>query len=264
VNTAILSPSGGSVGIGFAIPSNMVRKIVSELEQTGHVTRGYLGVEAQTVSPDIRKALKLPAEKEAGALVASVEPSSPAAKAGLQPGDVITSVDGKTIGNPRDLAVDIADVKPGTDTKIGFLRDGNAQTVTAAVTTLQATASADAGQTNGGKPAIGLALAPLTPETRQQFDLPAKTKGAVVADVQQGSAAERAGLRQGDVVVGVGTKPVTSPQEAVSAIREARENADTVALRVLRDGHTAFVAVQSPKAGTATPDQTPGGDDSEG
>ena len=263
VNTAILSPSGGSVGIGFAIPSDMVRKVVAELEQSGHVTRGYLGVETQKANAGIRNALKLPADKDVGALVAAVEPNSPAAKAGVQPGDVITSVDGRTVGTPRDLALDIAGLKPGSEAKIGLLRDGAAQTVTAEITTMKTTAAA--GPEKSGTPTIGLALAPLTPEARQQFDVPAKTKGAVVANVEQGSAAERAGLRTGDVLIGVGSKPVASPEDAVAAIRDARQGgADSVALRVLRDGRTAFVAVQAPKAGqapSAAPDAGPGEDD---
>jgi serine protease Do len=245
VNTAILSPSGGSVGIGFAIPSDMVRQVVAELEKDGHITRGYLGVETQTVSEEMRKALRLPSEKSAGALVASVEPDSPASKAGLQPGDVIVSVNGTAIGSPRDLALDIANIKPGADTKIGVLRDGSEQTVTADIATLKTSATASSGE-EGGQPAIGLALAPLTPDARQQFDVPARTKGAVVAEVTPGSAADQAGLRAGDVLVGVGAKAVTSPEDAVRAIRAARQGGDPVALRVWRDGHTAFVAVQPP------------------
>jgi serine protease Do len=263
VNSAIISPSGGSVGIGFAIPSDMVRKVVAEIEKDGHVTRGYLGVETQAVSADLRKALKLPEGK--GALIASVEPGTPAAKAGLQPGDVVTAVDGTAVTSPRDLALDIAAIKPGSDTKIELLRDGSQQSVTAQITLLTPTATASAEPGNGGKPSIGLALAPLTPEARQELDLPAKTKGAVVAEVQPGSPAEAAGLRQGDVLVGVGSKPVTSPEDAVGAIREARQNGDTVALRVMRDGHTSYVAVEAAKGqtapGTTTPDS---GDDDNG
>ena len=275
VNTAILSPSGGSIGIGFAIPSDMVRKVVAELQSTGTVTRGYLGVETQKVSSDIRKALKLPGDRDAGgkdgsapeggALVAGVEPNSPAAKAGLLPGDVITSVDGRAVSSPRDLALDVAGIKPGMDAKIGLLRDGKAQTVTASVTTMKATAAA--APEASGQPAIGLALMPLTPEARQQFDVPAKTKGVVVAEVAGGSAAERAGIRAGDVLLGVGAKAVTTPEDAVAAIRDARKSdADSVALRVLRDGRTAYVAVQPSKARDAAPSapQAPSEDDGEG
>lgn len=258
VNTAILSPSGGSIGIGFAIPSNTVRSVVADLEATGHVTRGYLGVETQPVTSDIASALSLPkaAAEHDGALVAAVEAGSPASKAGLQPGDVITAVDGKKVGTPRDLAVTVAQLKPGSHASLSLTRDGGSQTVSVDVATLAATQTASAGDGEGAgagqQPSIGLALAPVTPDVAGQLNLPAHTRGAVVARVDGGSAAEQAGLRQGDVIVGVGTHPVASPQEAVTAIHKA-EHGSEVALRVLRDGHSAFVAVTVPSAGAQPP-----------
>ena len=131
VNTAILSPSGGSIGIGFAIPSNTVKTVVAELEKTGHMTRGYLGVEAQSVAEAMSKALRL--KQSGGALVAGVQPDSPAARAGLEPGDVIASVNGDPVANPRDLALDVANLKPGTDAKIDLVRNGEHQTVAATI-----------------------------------------------------------------------------------------------------------------------------------
>ena len=256
VNTAILSPSGGSIGIGFAIPSNTVKTVVAELEKDGHVTRGYLGVTAQSITPAIAAALHLPKEKveRAGALVAEVEADSPAAKAGIQPGDIITGVEGKPIATPRDLAVDVAAVKPGDQAKIDLLRDGGNETVTAAIGSLPTEQTADAGS-NAEEPSahVGLALAPLSPDVRGQLDLPAHTRGALVEQVQPGSPADTAGLQQGDVIVGVGTEAVTSPQQAVRAIHDAVRSRHSVALRVLRDGHTEFVAIDMTK-----------GDDSEG
>jgi len=249
VNTAILSPSGGSVGIGFAIPSDTVKTVVAQLEKSGHVTRGYLGVEAQPVSPAMSSALQLPNDK--GALIASVRPDSPAANAGLQPGDVIEQVNGQAVGNPRDLAVDIAGVQPGQQAKLDIVRDGQHQTVTATVATLdqkQQTAS------NGGSGAesqqgIGLALAPLTPDVRNQLDLPDNAKGAVVAQVQPGSPADRAGMQEGDVIVGVGNKSVASPAQAAHDIRDTVKGGHAVALRILRNGQSAFVAVSPSMAG---------------
>ena len=244
VNTAILSPSGGSIGIGFAIPSNMVRSVVAQLEQSGHVTRGYLGVEAQPVSAEMATALNLPKSNpdKAGALIAAVEPESPAAKAGLKAGDVITSVDGKTVGNPRDLAMDVAGVKPGEQAKLDVLQDGSTKTVSVAMAALPA----DEGAGNGGPGAhegVGLALAPISPELRTQLGLPEHMKGAAVAEVAPGSPAEQAGLQAGDVILGVGTETVNSAEQAVHAIRAAAHKNTAVALRVFRDGHTAFVAV---------------------
>ena len=249
VNTAILSPSGGSIGIGFAIPSNTVKQIVAELETSGHVTRGYLGVTAQPVTPAMAAALRLPKEKagQSGALVAEVAPDSPAAKAGLKPGDVITAVEGKTVANPRDLAIDVAGVKPGSEAKIDLLRDGGSQTLTATVASMPMETANASGMADDASVHVGLALAPLTPDVRGQLNLPAHTNGALVEQVEPGSPAETAGLQQGDVIVGVGTHAITSPQQAVRAIHEAVGSTHSVALRILRDGHTEFVAIDMSK-----------------
>jgi serine protease Do len=252
VNTAILSPTGGSVGIGFAIPSNTVKTVVADIEKNGHVTRGFLGVEAQSVSPSMVAALKLPASNvpdKDGALVANVEPDSPASKAGLEPGDVITGVDGKTVTNPRDLAVDIAGVQPGEPAKLDIIRNGETKTLMASVTTLPGdNETADNSATQSQKENVGLALAPLSPDARQQLGLPSQVHGVVVAQVRPGSAAEAAGLQQGDVIEGVGTESVSTPTQAVHAIHEAVHNAHAVALRIYRDGHALFVAVDMNKA----------------
>ena len=131
MNTAILSPSGGSVGIGFAIPSDMIRTVVAQLEKTGHVTRGYIGVEAQQVSDTMAKAMHLSANS--GALLAGVQPDAPAAHAGLVPGDVITAVNGQSVKNPRDLAVDVAAVSPGDEAKLDVQHNGEAKTISVKV-----------------------------------------------------------------------------------------------------------------------------------
>ena len=252
VNTAILSPTGGSVGIGFAIPSDTVRTVVAQLEATGHVTRGYLGVEAQAVARGMSAALHLPKTGGAlpgqtpGALVATVQSDSPAAKAGLQPGDVIEQVDGKQVQNPRDLALDISAIKPGTDSHLSIVRDGHTQDVTVAVATMPNEQTADRGQ-NGGdagsQPEVGLALAPISPQMRDRFDLPTHTHGAIVAEVQAGSPADAAGIRAGDVLVGVNTRAVNSPDDAVEAIRGAAQGGKSMALRIMRNGHAGFVAL---------------------
>ncbi len=250
INTAILSPSGGSIGIGFAIPSDTVRTVVAQLESSGHVTRGYLGVEAQPVAANMAQALHIPNGANGmaqGALVATVQPDSPAAKAGLQPGDVIEQVDGKTVANPRDLAVAVAAVKPGDQVPLSIVRNGETQTVTATVTTMpnQNVASNGSGQDDSGQgtPRVGLALAPISPDMREQLGLPEHAHGAVVQQVTPGSPADGAGIQQGDVVVGVGNKPVGSPQAAIEAIQTATKGGHDVALRILRNGHAAFVAL---------------------
>ena len=242
VNSAILSPTGGSIGIGFAIPSNMVKTVVSQLETTGHVTRGYLGVASQPVSAQMARALQL--TDHDGALVASVVSDGPAAKAGVQPGDVIQSVNGEKVASPHDLAMTIANVKPGDTAKLDILRNGDQQTISVAVAQLPGDHTADAAGEAAPQGKVGVALAPLSPDMRAKLDLPQGTKGAVVAQVQPGSAAEAAGIQAGDVIVGVGSKAVTSPEEAVKAIHAASKAKDgALALRIIRDGQTAFVAV---------------------
>ena len=244
VNTAILSPTGGSIGIGFAIPSSLVKSVVNQLVADGHVTRGYLGVETQRLSGAIASGLGLDADTH-GALVAAIEPNSPAAKAGVRAGDVIQSINGGAVADPHVLAREVADLKPGDSAKITVLRDGSTTQLTANIAALpddQATQEASAGPSEHN---IGVALAPLSPELRDQLNLPENAKGAVVAEVRPGSPAQLAGLQEGDVVVGVGAKAVNNANDAASSIRAARHDGKAVALRVLRDGQPRFVAIPS-------------------
>jgi serine protease Do len=244
MNTAILSPTGGSVGIGFAIPSDEIRTVAAELQKDGKVVRGYVGVEAQMITPSTAQAMHL--KENGGALLAAIQPNSPAADAGLQPGDVIQAVNGTKVTNPKELALNVANIQPGEDAHLSVLRDGQAKDVTVKVGTLPNEQTA--GNDNQGDKAhqgkVGLALAPLSPDMREQLDVPEGTKGAVVQGVQPGSPAEAAGLQPGDVIVGVGTHTVTSPSEAVRAMRNALSGSDhALALRVIRNGQSVFVGV---------------------
>jgi len=245
MNTAIFSPSGGSVGIGFAIPSDMIRTVITQLEKDGHVTRGYIGVEAQQINPTTAQALHL--TDQSGALLAGVQPDSPAQRAGLQPGDVIRSLNGEAVKNPRDLAVHVAGVQPGETAKLEVVRDGQSKTVEVKVGELPGdqTASLNGGQQHGDHHArLGIGLAALTPDIRDQLNLPEGVRGAVVSEVQPGSPADQAGLQQGDVIVGVGTEAVHSPAEAAKALRAAENGSDhALALRILRNGEPAFVGL---------------------
>ena len=247
VNSAIISPSGGSVGIGFAIPSNTVKSVVAQLEKTGHVTRGYIGVQAQAVNAAMSGALHLPpgSSDDRGALVASVEQDGPAAHASLQPGDVIVGVNGHHVGNPRELAINVSEVVPGSHASLDVLRDGKKQTVDVTVGTLPGENGGRGGSSAGGQTqqGLGVALGPITPNVRQQLDLPDGMKGAVIGQVQPGSPAEQAGLQAGDVIVGVGDKAVGSAPEAQKAIRDQLKADQAVALRVVRNGESIFVAV---------------------
>ncbi len=268
VNTAIYSPSGGSIGIGFAIPSDVVRNVVDQLEKTGHVVRGYLGVTAQAVSPTMARALNLPAADrgaDAGALVASVQADSPAEKAGLKAGDVITTLNGQKIANPRELAIKVSGVVPGGRVTIAYLRNGEAQTAEAAVSNLanrESRPGGGGGGTGGGGGSIGVGLTALTPDLRQQLNVDDSTRGAVVRSVKPGSPADQAGIQPGDILVGVGNRTVAGPKDAVDAVHAALRKGD-VALRIVRNGQMLFVAV-APDTGSASSGSGDSGDGDNG
>jgi serine protease Do len=252
VNTAIFSPSGGSIGIGFAIPSNLVSSVVTQLEQNGHVERGFIGVSAQPVDPTMARALRL--TNAEGALVAEVQENGPAAHAGLKPGDVVTAVGDTAVRNPHDLARAVSSLRPGTQTAVTARRNGEDTQLSLKVVALpdQQTAAAEEGD-SAGQPRPGLGLALMTPDeaARNGLDLPRGTQGAVVAQVKPDSPAAEAGLQPGDVITAVGDHKVRNPDEAVKAIREAASGHDgAVALQLRRGGHTAFVAVQTPTTST--------------
>ncbi|MGE4481290.1 Do family serine endopeptidase [Acidocella sp.] len=252
VNTAILSPSGGSVGIGFSITSDMVKRVVTQLIAHGKVTRGFLGVSAQMVSPQMAQALKLPmANPNAdGALIAAVAPNSPASKAGLKPGDVIVAVNGQTVTDPGDLATDIANIDPTHKADISYVRAGQKKDVSVAVEEMPSNPDASFQQGGAGNQqtasqgALGITLAPLTPDLRSQLNLPTDATGAVIVNVKPNSLADEAGLQQGDLLVGVGPTDISSPDEAVAAIKAARKSgAGAVALRIVRQGQALFVGI---------------------
>jgi serine protease Do len=250
VNTAIYSPSGGSVGIGFAIPSSVVKQVVSQLEASGKVARGYVGVSAQTLSPAMATALHLPDTN--GALVAQVQPDSPAAAAGLEPGDVIIKIGQQTIKDPHDLARTVAAIRSGTTQDVVVHRNGQDKTISVTIAPLPG--QDEVRQASGGSEhgiQLGLTLAPLDQRIRESLNLQPGQKGVAVTRVQTGSPAEAAGLLAGDVLESVGGAPVTSPQQALGALRDAtREPGSAVALRVLREGQQAFVAM-----GTSLPSE---------
>ncbi|WP_428378226.1 Do family serine endopeptidase [Lichenicoccus sp.] len=269
VNTAILSPSGGSIGIGFAIPSDVVRNVIAQLQKHGRVTRGYLGVQAQAVTPQIAKGLDLPASlgsPPGGALVANVTNGSPAEKSGIKPGDVITQINGEKVGTPRDLAIKVASVAPDSQARLTYLRDGSSQTVDVHVGNLGKDGNGAGGSDNGqpgSQGSIGVGLASLTPDLRQQLGIDDSVHGAVVHSVQPNSAADQAGIRPGDIILGVGSHLVSNPADAAKAVHSALQQDQTVALRILRDGQDAFVAI-SPNANGAGGSQAPDGDEDGG
>jgi len=240
VNTAIYSPNGGSVGIGFAIPSAIARPVVEELRARGRVERGWIGVAVQPLTPEIALGLGLQATQD-GALVAQVEPGSPAAIGGLRQGDVVVGVDGKPVNRLRELPRAIAATKPGASATLDILRRGAAMQVT-----LRVGATPQAERAAADEPA-GLAFAPLTAELRARLDLPAEARGTAIAQVREGSVAQRAGLAPGDIVVEVGGEKVESPEQAARAIAAARaRHAASVLLLVDRHGAERYVALRLP------------------
>jgi len=251
INSMIISPNGGgSIGIGFAIPSNTVKSVVEQLEKTGHVTRGYFGIEGQDISPTMAQALNLkspePGAPPHGTLVASVSKGSPAEKAGIKSGDVILTLNGHPVKNGHDLAVKVVAIAPGTDATVNLLRDGKPMDVKFTVGNLanqdHGGDGADSSQSAGaGK--LGVSLASLTPRARQELGLDDSVQGAVVADVVQGSPADQSGIRPGDIIVGVGNHITPSPKAVVAQVKEALGRKQPPLLRILRDGQQLFVAV---------------------
>jgi serine protease Do len=243
MTTAILSPSGSWAGIGFAIPSGVIKRIVPELVATGHIVRGFIGVQTQAVTPALAKVLRL--TDTAGALIAGVEADSPAARAGVAVGDVIRAVNGKPVATPRDLAALIAAAQPGSRVRLDIVRNGREVSinVTAAVLPEQAVATRPAPEElqDAG---LGLVLGPLLPGLRRGLNVPEGVSGAAVVEVEPGSPADDAGIAVGDVIAGVGLSPVKDPRDAARAIRQAQQQEGrAVLLRVFRDGHAAFVAI---------------------
>ena len=245
VNTAIVSPSGGNVGIAFAIPSETVSEVVEALKSGGQVARGYVGVQIQPVSDEVAEAMDL--KDTEGALIAQVQPGTPGEKAGLKAGDIVTAIDGETIKDSREMSRDIARKKPGVTVKLSVLRDGKSITVPVTLEQLPTdVASNDTGkdggaeddQGNRGVPRLGLSLAPAKGVAG------AGDQGVVITEVDpNGPGAER-GLKAGDVILDVGGKPVMTPADVRDGLAAARkDNRKAVLMRVKSDQGTRFVAI---------------------
>ncbi|HET6378960.1 MAG TPA: Do family serine endopeptidase [Methylocella sp.] len=240
VNTAIFSPSGGSVGIGFAIPADTVQSVVSALKEKGVVPRGWIGVRIQPVTPEIADSLGLKSTK--GALVAEADPNSPAKAAGVKSGDVIIAVDGEKIEGPRELARKVAALGPGKTADLTFLRDGSEKTVQVKLGSLpeekEARFNPRGGEENDVLGGLGLTLAPASSVKG------AGNQGVVVADIDPDGVAAQKGLQVGDVILDAGGRPVNKPADVSAAIAEAKkENRKAVLLRVKSGDSTHFVAI---------------------
>jgi serine protease Do len=241
MDAAIFSPSGGSVGIGFAIPSDVIRNVVDQLREHGRVARGWLGIQMQEITPALAKAVGLANDK--GVLVDIVTKGSPAARGGLRQGDVIIAFDGAPVSDTRDLAFAVAATPAGKTVPVKVLRDGQAVSVEVTIGSEHAEqrVASNGMQEHGGR--LGLELTPLSPDKRQELglDMPG---GVLVAAVKPGSPAEQSGLQPGDVIIGIGGHPVSSPDDAVTRIRAAENgNRQALPLLVMRDGTTAYMAL---------------------
>ncbi len=240
VNTAIFSPSGGSVGIAFAIPSDTVTNVVAQLKEHGSVTRGWIGVQIQPVTQDIADSLGL--KKAEGALVAEPQANSPAQKAGIEAGDVITSVDGKEVKDARDLAKKIGALAPKTSVKLTVLHKGSEKAVTLTLGELPNTKEAQAGsedrETNSDLGRLGLTLAPASRVAGSGSD------GVVVTGVNSAGVAADHGFSTGDVILEVGGKSVSTPADVRAVVASARtEGKRSVLIRVKKGDNTRFVAL---------------------
>ncbi|WP_298259107.1 Do family serine endopeptidase [Bradyrhizobium sp.] len=245
VNTAIYSPSGGSVGIAFSIPSATVKSVVAQLKDKGSVSRGWIGVQIQPVTPDIAESLGM--KKAEGALVAEPQANGPAVKAGIESGDVITAVNGETVKDARELARTIGGLAPGTAVKLSVLHKGADKSIDLTLGQLPNTLEAKADTDNGDKggtahgtdvPKLGLTLAPANSVAG------AGKEGVVVTDVDPKSAAAERGFKEGDVILEVAGKNVTNVGDVREAITAARnDNKNSVLMRVKSGGSSRFVAV---------------------
>jgi serine protease Do len=247
INTAIYSPSGGSVGIGFDIPANTAKEIVAQLKDKEVVVRGWMGVRIQTVTPDIGNGLGM--KKAEGAIVDEPQAGSPAAKAGIMAGDVITSVNGKDMKDSRELARNISAMAPGSSVKIGIMRNGEEKTVALQLGKLpserQTNASSEENGSSSGSstPHLGLTLAPASEVNG------AGNQGVAVTAVDPSSPAAEHGVETGDVILDVGGKTVSKPGDVSQTLADLnKEGKHTVLMRVKSGGGLKFVAVPLGKA----------------
>jgi serine protease Do len=260
VNSAIFSPTGGSVGIGFAIPSNLAKNIVEQLKTSGHTKRGWLGVRIQSVAPEIAESLGL--GKPRGALISNVTPAGPAEKAGIKSGDVVLAFDGKEVTEMRRLPRIVAETDVGKVAPITVWRDGKTLELKVKLGELEKFEKEEAGQdetksektppTGKAETAgdeleeFGLTLGTLNAQNRQRYSVKADVKGVLITAVKAGSRAAERDLRAGDVILEIGQREVSSIADVRQAAAQAKERNRPLLLLVGRDGDARFVALPLP------------------
>jgi serine protease Do len=255
MNSMIFSPSGGSVGIGFAIPASLIHEVVDQLKAKGHVTRGYLGVNIQSITPEIASTMGLKESK--GALVAEVVPGGPAAKAGFEQGDIVTAIDGQAVDDSYDLTRRVAAVPTGNVAVFTVSRQGKPLQLKATIAVRpdqqQLASNAGQGKDSAMAPAAsvaGLGLSPLTPEAKRNFNIGDKVvTGAVITKVDPDSDAAEKGLQAGDVVLRIGNRAVKTPADFQAGVADAKKGGRSSVLLLVAHGQggTGFVAIDIDK-----------------
>jgi serine protease Do len=253
MNTAIFSPTGGSVGIGFAIPSSTIKDVVSSLRQSGSVRRGWLGVRIDTVTEEIAESLGLPKDTK-GAIIVSIVGGSPAEKAGFKESDIVVAINGEKIESNRDMTRKVATLAEGSTANFSVLRDGKVVTLRATVgrrdeeerVSRMFDRDNDKDESNAKVADLGLQVAPVGPMTERLFGLEPGTKGVVIVDVDPESDAAGKGLSQGDRIVGVNQDSVNSVRELEAGVTLAQKAGRPSVLLKVQDerGRTRYVPVR--------------------
>jgi serine protease Do len=252
INTAILSRSGGFQGIGFAIPSNLARNVMEQLVANGEVVRGYLGVSVQDVTADLAAGFDL--KDKGGALIADVLAGSPADKSGLEPGDVVTEINGRSINDSRRLKLTVAGIAPGSTVPATVLRDGETEKIELQVGNQPSDRRvAGASRNRSSRSTVeeegalnGVAVADLDPRARREFDIPSRLRGALITEVAPDSAAAKAGLQPGEVITEINREPVASAEDAIKLTEETSSKKTLV--RVWNPRGIRYVVVDETEA----------------
>jgi serine protease Do len=246
INTAIYSPSGGSVGIGFAVPSNTAKNVIMQLKEKGHVTRGWLGVSIQGITPAIARGLGLNPQQPEGALVASVIPNSPASKVGLKQGDVILKAGDHPIKTVHELPRVVAGSPIGQKLALTVERNGKEMTLEPTIAEMPQNLQQMAAGTGPQEQttSLGMQLASITPERRKEFHISKDVEGVVVTHVASDSPAGALGIEEGDVIMAIDQKAATDPQEAAAELKQAAAKG-TILLLLNRHGVTQFVGLST-------------------
>ena len=249
INTAILSRSGGSQGIGFAVPSNLARWAMESLVKSGHVERGFLGVQIQDLTPSLAQAFKT--ERTNGALVADVTAGSPADAAGIKSGDVIVEFNGKPVENASQLKLHVAETAPGSSVPVVVNRNGETKNLSITVREKAknelASSKQEQGQNGQGDALHGVAVGELDQQTREELKVPASVHGALVSQVSPNSAAYEAGLREGDVILEINHQPVKNAQDAVNLT--ANRSGNETLVKVWSHGGSHYLTVNDSNVG---------------